>query len=36
MRLNEAGRTVGCEMYNYNTKPPSYRKYIVGEIQRSR
>ena len=34
MRLNEAGRTVGREMYNYNTMPPSYRKFIVGEIQK--
>lgn len=34
MRLNEAGRTVGREMYNYNTMPPSYRKYIIGEIRK--
>lgn len=34
MRLNEAGRTVGREMYNYNTMPPSYRKYIVSQIKK--
>lgn len=34
MRLNEAGRTIGREMYNYNTMPPSYRKYIVSQIKK--